>query len=156
MNNSKRFARTLGLLLLGLLCVELFSTRSYSKIWTSESKDAKQSVDVVDGANRGDDQQSGEPSDEPLVIRVNAEKRRAAGVEVGKITTGPWTDSVVLPAKLELDPDRHFAITAPVDVIVEDLLFRSVHPSKPAVPLLRLSAPEITQLRGQLEPAKPN
>ncbi len=111
---------------------------------------------MVEDASRRDKTKDLEASQGPLAIRVNMEKRRAAGVEVGKITTGPWTDSTMLPAKLELDPDRHFAITAPVDVIVEDLLIPLGSSVEAGSPLLRLSAPEILSFADNSKPAKPN
>lgn len=89
-----------------------------------------------------------------VVLNVNATKRASAQVQVAKMALAPWQASRIIPAKLELDPDRHFAITAPIDVVVEDVLVGLGKQVESGAPLLQLSGPEITKFRGDLTQAQ--
>ncbi len=89
-----------------------------------------------------------------VAIQLNDAKRQLLRFESRPVSVEPWTSLRTIPAKLALDPDRHFAITSPVNVVVEELLAEVGSPVEAGTPLLKLSAPEITQLRGKLKSCK--
>lgn len=89
-----------------------------------------------------------------VILSLNPVKKRAAQVELGEALFEPWSDFRMIPAKLELDPDRHFAITAPIDVVVEDVLVGTGKQVEAGAPLLQLSAPEITKYRSDFANAR--
>lgn len=61
-----------------------------------------------------------------------------------------WRDERTVPARLELDPARHYAVTAPADVIVEDFIVPLGAWVKRGEPLLEMSSVQIATLRGGL------
>jgi multidrug efflux pump subunit AcrA (membrane-fusion protein) len=101
---------------------------------------------LAQGPSETDDQSERDP----LLVRASGALQTASGVRVGAVRTIPWSDDRLIPAKLELDPARHYAVTAPADVIVEELicpLGKKVHRGEP---LLEMSSSQLTTLRGGL------
>ena len=89
-------------------------------------------------------------SDDPLSIHVASAMQRASGVRFGTVQRTEWNDDRLIPAKLELDPARHYAVTAPADVVVEELscpLGQTIHRGEP---LIEMSSSQLTTLRGGL------
>jgi len=76
--------------------------------------------------------------------------QRASGTRLGKVEKKVWNDDRIIPAKLELDPARHYAVTAPADVIVEELSRPLGQTIRRGEPLLEMSSSQLTNLRGGL------
>ncbi len=76
--------------------------------------------------------------------------QRASGVRFGTVQLSQWNDDRLIPAKLELDPARHYAVTAPADVIVEELSCPLGQTICRGEPLLEMSSSQLTTLRGGL------
>lgn len=91
-----------------------------------------------------------ENASDPLLIRVPTQMQLASGVQLGSVKVTPWSDDRLIPAKLELDPARHYAVTAPADVIVEDLICPLGNRVRRGEPLLEMSSSQLTTLRGSL------
>ncbi len=89
-------------------------------------------------------------SDDPLSIHVSTGLQRTSGVRLGSIQASQWNDDRQIPAKLELDPARHYAVTAPADVIVEELSRPLGQSIRRGEPLLEMSSSQLTTLRGGL------
>ena len=98
-------------------------------------------------SNLNDLQQDLEPS---IVLHVSTGMQRASGVRFGTVQMTKWNDERVIPAKLELDPARHYAVTAPADVIVEELSRPLGQTICRGEPLLEMSSSQLTTLRGGL------
>ncbi len=67
-----------------------------------------------------------------------------------RIDNTEWNEERVIPARLELDPGRHYAVTAPADVIVEELIAPLGSHIERGEPLVEMSSSQITTLRGGL------
>lgn len=91
-----------------------------------------------------------ERSHNPLSIHVSTGMQRASGVRFGSVQVSDWNEDRLIPAKLELDPARHYAVTAPADVIVEDLSRPLGQTIRRGEPLLEMSSSQLTTLRGGL------
>lgn len=76
--------------------------------------------------------------------------QRASGVRFGSVQVSDWNEDRLIPAKLELDPARHYAVTAPADVIVEELSRPLGQTIRRGEPLLEMSSSQLTTLRGGL------
>lgn len=81
-------------------------------------------------------------------IHVPASKKLAAKVATEAPLNASWEDMRWLPAKIALDPDRHFAITTSVDVVIEEMLVELGTAVPMNEPIFKLSAPEISKFRG--------
>ncbi len=101
---------------------------------TSESRGAEESASNSD----------------PLLLHVSLPMQKASSARFGKVEKKFWNDERVIPAKLELDPARHYAVTAPADVIVEELSCPLGHAIRCGEPLLEMSSSQWTTLRGGL------
>jgi len=93
---------------------------------------------------------SGLQSQESLVIQVPKAMLLSSGGKLGTVAMSNWSDDRIIPAKLELDPARHYAVTAPADVVVEDLLCPLGATVKSGEPLVEMSSSQLTTLRGGL------
>ena len=91
-----------------------------------------------------------ERSHNPLSIHVSTGMQRASGVRFGSVQVSDWNEDRLIPAKLELDPARHYAVTAPADVIVEELSRPLGQTIRRGEPLLEMSSSQLTTLRGGL------
>lgn len=91
-----------------------------------------------------------EVSKDPLLIHVSSTMQLSTGVQFATIKVSDWSDDRLIPAKLELDPGRHYAVTAPADVIVEELVVPLGGFVRRGEPLLEMSSSQLTTLRGGL------
>lgn len=91
-----------------------------------------------------------EPASPSLVIPVSFKMQSSSGAKLDKIKRTTWSDERIIPAKLELDPGRHYAVTAPADVVVEELLCPLGKTVQAGEPLLEMSSSQLTTLRGSL------
>ncbi len=87
---------------------------------------------------------------DPFHLLVSESVQRSSGVRMDQVTFGTWNDERIIPAKLELDPAHHYAVTAPADVIVEELLCPLGTQVRKGDPLLEMSSSQLTTLRGGL------
>ncbi len=114
---------------------------------------------IADGVSQGSSQ-SGDielagadtfkKNSDPLAIHVSVSMQKASGARFGKVEKKVWNDDRIIPAKLELDPARHYAVSAPADVIVEELSCPLGHAVRRGEPLLEMSSSQLTNLRGGL------
>ncbi len=113
------------------------------------SDDKSQMHSLSDGPKQTN-AETPERSGDPLAMHVSLAMQRASGVRFGTVQMSDWNDDRLIPAKLELDPARHYAVTAPADVVVEELscpLGKTVHRGEP---LVEMSSSQLTTLRGGL------
>ncbi len=96
------------------------------------------------------DSQSDGSQHEGKEVRISLDKQSKIGLEWSKVTKGMWNDVRTVPAKLELDPARHYAVTAPATLVIEELAAPLGSEVKQGDPLLTMSSPQITVLRGGL------
>lgn len=83
-------------------------------------------------------------------VQISKAKQAKIGVKRVQVTKGSWKLDRKIPAKLELDPARHYAVTAPATLIIEELVVPLGSEVKQGDPLLEMSSPQITVLRGGL------
>ena len=86
----------------------------------------------------------------PKSITLTKERRESMGIAVGKMFVEPWIDEKIIQAKLELDPGKHYVVTAPSDLIVEELLVPLGTWVEAGAPLIRLSSSPVSLLRSNL------
>ena len=111
-----------------------FGTQSQSNLPSTEPTN-------LEVAKKGDD---------PLSLHVSTGMQQASGVRFATVQLTKWNDDRLIPAKLELDPARHYAVTAPADVIVEELSCPLGKTICRGEPLLEMSSSQLTTLRGGL------
>ena len=87
---------------------------------------------------------------DPLLVHVPSAMQISSGVRFATVKVTDWSDDRLIPAKLELDPARHYAVTAPADVVVEELLCPLGKSVRTGDPLLEMSSSQLTTLRGGL------
>jgi membrane fusion protein, heavy metal efflux system len=83
-----------------------------------------------------------------LVVPLS--KQKAAGIELCKVKQEPWQIEHEISGRIELDPDRHFAVTTPTEVFVQDVYVALGGEVRHGQPLLKLSCPEIADIRSRL------
>jgi multidrug efflux pump subunit AcrA (membrane-fusion protein) len=83
-------------------------------------------------------------------IVVPSSMARSGALASMMIERKPWLEERVVPARLELDPARHYAVTAPAEVVVDELLVPLGSRVERGEPLLEMSTSQITTLRGGL------
>lgn len=84
------------------------------------------------------------------VVQISDEKRRNLAIECRSIETKPWVEMRAIPARIDLDPDRHFAITSPVDVVIERWVIEVGGAVKPGDALVELSSPDKSMIAGKI------
>jgi len=97
--------------------------------------------------------QKDEPGSEKKLsksITLAQGRRESMGISVGTIDAEPWVDERMVQAKLELDPGKHYIVTAPSDLIVEELLVPLGTWVEAGEPLIRLSSSPVSLLRSNL------
>ncbi|MCU0709977.1 MAG: efflux RND transporter periplasmic adaptor subunit [Pirellula sp.] len=87
---------------------------------------------------------------ETLQILLPANMARSKTLARATIDRSSWNEERMIPAKLELDPGRHYAVTAPAEVIVDEFLVPLGDRVQRGEPLLVMSTSQITTLRGGL------
>jgi multidrug efflux pump subunit AcrA (membrane-fusion protein) len=87
-------------------------------------------------------------SDGMLQIVLPPHLARSKSLARAQISDNDWKDERTVPAKLELDPGRHYAVPSPAEVIVEELLVPLGEHVQRGNPLLEMSTSQITTLRG--------
>ena len=103
-------------------------------------------------ADSSEHQQNAAPEEakDPLLLHVSIAMQKTSGAKLGQVEKKVWNDDRIIPAKLELDPARHYAVTAPADVIVEELSRPLGQSIRRGEPLLEMSSSQLTTLRGGL------
>ena len=142
------------MLILPFLCLTAFvvalrnseSLRSFVLGSSSETSVAESNaLDQKEPSGTAD-----EVAKDPLLIHVSSNMQLSTGVQFATIKVSDWSDDRLIPAKLELDPGRHYAVTAPADVIVEELVVPLGGFVRRGEPLLEMSSSQLTTLRGGL------
>lgn len=87
-------------------------------------------------------------TDGTLQIVLPSHLARSKSLARAQVINSDWKDERTIPAKLELDPGRHYAVPAPADIIVEELLVPLGERVRQGHPLVEMSTSQITTLRG--------
>ncbi|MCY2973670.1 MAG: efflux RND transporter periplasmic adaptor subunit [Planctomycetota bacterium] len=143
------FANQRWILLLGLF-IGVLALLSWWR-WGSLAKDS--STDLRSSTSKTTGEQSVDASkalDTNQSITVSAQRQSAMGISIGTITVAPWDEQRVVQAKLDLDPGKHYLVTAPSDLIVEELLVPLGMWVDAGEPLIRLSSSPVSLLRSNL------
>ena len=90
-------------------------------------------------------------TDGTLQIVLPSHLARSKSLARAQVNDSDWNDDRTIPAKLELDPGRHYAVPAPADVIVEELLVPLGERVLQGNPLVEMSTSQITTLRAEVD-----
>jgi membrane fusion protein, heavy metal efflux system len=141
--SNSTFANPRWIVLLGIF-VGVLAMLSWWR-WGSTVKDSQ--MDLYTNAS----ETAGELSEDTTrSIAVPEQRQSAMGITIGTMTVAPWDDQRVVQAKLDLDPGKHYLVTAPSDLIVEELLVPLGMWVDAGEPLIRLSSSPVSLLRSNL------
>lgn len=151
--SNSTFANPRWIVLLGffVLVLALLALFSWFR-WGSVAKDS--STDPHSSTSKTADEQStiddSESLDTARSIVVPEQRQSAMGITIGTMIVAPWDDQRIVQAKLDLDPGKHYLVTAPSDLIVEELLVPLGMWVEAGEPLIRLSSSPVSLLRSNL------